>query len=152
MKIERIRTPGIVGIPRGHTLRQAAEMMRRFHVGALLVTENGGRPDVVGILTDRDLVLGGIAEGLDAERVAVDRVMAPVVATVRADADALEALEVMRAAGVRRLLVTGPDGRPDGMVSLDDLVDGLAAELASAAALMKSSVRREAAQLAGRDD
>jgi CBS domain containing-hemolysin-like protein len=44
---------------------------------------------------------------------------------------------------VRRLLVTDERGDPAGIVSLDDILDGLAAELASAAALVKQEVERE---------
>jgi hypothetical protein len=46
---------------------------------------------------------------------------------------------------VRRLLVTKAGGEPAGIVSLDDAVDGLVAELASLAGLMKSELSREAA-------
>jgi CBS domain containing-hemolysin-like protein len=55
----------------------------------------------------------------------------------------------MRAAGVRRLMVVDDKGSPAGILSLDDVVDGLATELASAAALMKHERGRELAQLGG---
>ena len=148
MKIERIYTRSVVGASRTDTLEQAAAAMRRFHVGALLVIEPAAhRHDVVGIVTDRDLVLLALAEGLNVRRITVDQVMSPVVASVSEDADVLEALERMRAAGVRRLLVTGEGGHAAGIVSIDDIVDGLAVELASAAALLKADVARERAGL-----
>ena len=144
MKVERICTRQVVAIARTGTALEAAQAMRRFHVGALLVTEKTAtKPEAVGIVTDRDLVLQILAEGLDGRRVAVEKVMTPVLASVAENADALEALGRMRAAGVRRLLVTTEQGEPSGLLSLDDLVDGLAAELASAAALMKEEFRRE---------
>jgi CBS domain-containing protein len=146
MKVERICTPAVVGVARTDTIEEAAIAMRRSHVGALLVTEKTDRgTEVVGIVTDRDLVLLALAERLNCSKVAVDKVMTPVVASVPLEADVLEALERMRAAGVRRLLVTR-QGSPAGMLSIDDVVDGLAAELASAAALMKSEVAHERAQ------
>ena len=150
MKVERICTRNIVGTPRNGTIEEAAAAMHRYHVGALLVfekTEAG--EEVVGIVTDRDLVLRSLADRLNGHKVAVDKVMTPVVASVSLEADSLEAVERMRAAGVRRLLVTDARGDPAGIVSLDDIVDGLAAELAAAAALMKAEVGREAAGLAG---
>lgn len=147
MKVERIYTRNVVGVSRTDSIRDAANTMRRFHVGALLVFEDGGsRRDIAGIVTDRDLVVLALADGLGAKTV-VDKVMTPVVASVPESADALEALERMRAAGVRRLLVTGEKGNPAGILSIDDIVDGLAAELAGAAALMKSEIGRERAQL-----
>jgi predicted transcriptional regulator len=148
MKVERVCTRQVVAVSRFDSVEEAAATMRRFHVGALLVTEKTeARTEVVGIVTDRDLVMHALAEGLDARRVAVEKVMSPVVASVPESGDLLDALERMRAAGVRRLLVTTEKGDPSGLVSLDDVVDGLAAELASAAALLKAEVRREQAEL-----
>jgi CBS domain-containing protein len=118
--------------------------MRRFGVGALLVLESAqpaARP--VGIVTDRDLAM----EGFTAESFEVHAAMTPVVATVHASADVHEALELMRAHGVRRLIVTNEAGGIEGMVSIDDIVDGLSAELASAAAVLKGEVKRDAAGL-----
>ncbi len=150
MKVERIYTRNVVGASRRDTLEEAAATMRRFHVGALLVIEASDTgPEVVGIVTDRDLVLLGIAEGLNPRKIAVEKVMTPVVASVPESADVLEALERMRSAGVRRLLVSTEKGDPAGILSIDDIVDGLATELASAAALMKTEVRRETAELNG---
>lgn len=150
MKIERIYTRSVIGASRYDTLEQAAAAMRRFHVGALLVIEpTDHRPEVVGIVTDRDLVMHALAEGLNAHKVMVERVMSPVVACVPESADVLEALERMRAAGVRRLMVTGDKGDPAGILSIDDIVDGLATELAAAAALMKSERGRERAEFGG---
>ncbi|MGZ5650300.1 MAG: CBS domain-containing protein, partial [Usitatibacter sp.] len=116
MKVERIFTRSVVSTSRVDTIEAAAALMRRHHVGSLLVTEKiGARPEVVGIVTDRDLVLLALAEGLNAHKVAVDKVMTPVVASVPESADVLEALERMRAAGVRRLLVTAEKGEPAGI-------------------------------------
>ncbi|HET7730939.1 MAG TPA: CBS domain-containing protein [Usitatibacter sp.] len=146
MKVDRIYTRSVIGTSRHDSIADAAASMRRFHVGALLVLEAvEPKPQVVGIVTDRDLVLLALAEGVDCRALPVEKVMSPVVASVSEGADVLEALERMRAAGVRRLMVTGPRGDPAGILSIDDIVDGLAAELASAAALMKSEIRREAA-------
>lgn len=139
MKVERVYTRSIVCTPRTASIQEAAQTMRKHHVGALVVYEmDGRRPEVAGIVTDRDLVVLSLAEGLNARAMAVEAVMTPVVASVREDADILEALERMRAAGVRRLLVKSAEGEPTGIVSIDDLVDGLATEMASAAALMKN--------------
>lgn len=147
MRLDRIYTPNLIAVNPGDTLQQAAETMRRHHVGALPVVENLGHAvEVLGIVTDRDLALSAVADALDARKVKVERVMSPVVASIPATADVFEALDRMRAAGVRRLLVTEDDGAPAGIVSLDDIIDGLAVELASAAALMKASMRREVAE------
>jgi signal-transduction protein with cAMP-binding, CBS, and nucleotidyltransferase domain len=145
VKVDRVYTRSVVATPRTSSIQDAAAAMRRFHVGSLVVTEGGKDvAEVVGIVTDRDLVLQALADGLDARRVAVDKVMAPVVASVAEDADLMEALGRMRAAGVRRLLVT-KEGKPAGILSLDDVLDGLVAELSGVVALMRMEIGREAA-------
>jgi predicted transcriptional regulator len=144
MKVDRIYTRKVLATTRGASIAEAAAAMRRFQVGTLLVMDEvhpGGPP--VGIVTDRDIALQGFA----AEDCTVAAAMTPVVATVADDADAHEALELMRAHGVRRLLVTGPAGEVRGILSIDDIVDGLSTDLAAAAAVLKGEIRRDASGL-----
>lgn len=144
MKIDRVYTRRVLATTRSSPIAEAAAAMARFQVGALLVMEDGergGQP--IGIVTDRDLALHGFAS----QSSSVGSVMTPVVATVKHDADAHEALELMRAHGVRRLIVTGEGGAVSGIVSIDDVVDGLSADLAAAAAVLKGEIRRDAAGL-----
>jgi CBS domain-containing protein len=129
---------------RSASLAEAAAAMRRYQVGSLLVVEDGtGSTHPVGIVTDRDLALQGFAS----EATTVADAMTPVLATVREDADIHEALETMRAHGVRRLVVLSPGGQVSGILSIDDVVDGLSADLASASAVLKGEIRRDAAGL-----
>lgn len=142
MRVDRVYTRKVVATTRGAPIVEAAAAMRRYGVGALLVLESAepaSKP--VGIVTDRDLAM----EGFTAESFEVASAMTPVVATVPASADVLEALDLMRAHGVRRLLVTNDVGAIRGMLSIDDIVDGLSAELAAAAAVLKGEVKRDAA-------
>jgi len=144
MKVERIFTRRVVATTRRTLIVEAAATMRRYGVGSLLVVEDespGSRP--IGIVTDRDLAM----EGFTAESFRVGDAMTPVVATVRSDADVLEALELMRAHGVRRLVVLGAEGAIEGIVSIDDIVSGLSVELAAAAAVLKGELNRAAAGL-----
>ena len=133
-----------MGTTRSAQLAEAAAAMRSFQVGTLLVMEDPpafGPP--VGIVTDRDLALQGFAT----QATTVGEVMTPVVATVPEGADTHEALELMRAHGVRRLVVTNAEGGLCGILSVDDIVDGLSADLAAAAAVLKGEIRRDAAGL-----
>lgn len=141
MKVDRLYTPRVMATTRSANLAEAAAAMRRFHVGSLLVMDEGGSGAPVGIVTDRDIALQGFA----AEGATVGSAMTPVVATVHQDADVHEALELMRAHGVRRLVVTGHEGEVMGILSIDDVVDGLSADLAAAAAVLKGELRRDAA-------
>src|SRR4051794_20292003 len=124
MKVDRVYTRKVMATTRSASIAEAAAAMRRYRVGSLLVLEDGsdGRP--VGIVTDRDLAL----EGFAAESCTAGAAMTPVIATVGADADLHEALELMRAHGVRRLVVTSADGGIAGILSIDDIVDGLSAD------------------------
>lgn len=144
MKIERIYTRQVMATTPGASLAEAASAMSSYRVGWLLVVDKAGadaRP--VGIITDRDVALRGFAS----ESGLVGSVMTPVVATVPEEADSHEAVSLMRAHGVRRLLVTAKDGTVRGIISIDDVIDGLAADLAAASAVLKGEIQRDAAGL-----
>ena len=147
MRVDRVFTRSIVGVPESCDLRDAAAMMHKYHVGSLLVT--GDEPHdntVVGFVTDRDIVVQAVAQDISPREITVGDVMTPVVATIQASADLHEALELLRSAGIRRLVVTDEENRIAGFLSLDDAIDGLAAEMASLAAIIKTERRREVAQ------
>lgn len=150
MKIDRIYTRNIVGTTREASIAEAAAMMRKFHVGALLVMgEAPEQETVVGIVTDRDIVMQAVADALDPRKVSVGEVMTPVVASISEDADVLEALERMRIEGVRRLLVRQANGAIAGILSADDVIDGVATDLASLAKVVRSEIRRETDEYGG---
>jgi CBS domain-containing protein len=143
MRVERLYTRKVLATTRGASIAEAAAAMRRYGVGALLVMPDGGGTVPVGIVTDRDIAL----EGFAAQTSIVGDAMTPVVATVAEQSDVHEALELMRAHGVRRLVVTGATGAVTGILSIDDVVDGLSAELSAAAAVLKGEIRRDSAGL-----
>jgi CBS domain-containing protein len=144
MKVDRVYTRKVMATTRSASLAEAAAAMRRYRVGSLLVLEDGGGGHPVGIVTDRDLAL----EGFAAESCTAGAAMTPVIATVGADADLHEALDLMRAHGVRRLVVTAAEGDIVGILSIDDIVDGLSTDLAAAAAVLKGEGKRAPAGLA----
>jgi CBS domain-containing protein len=95
----------------------AARAMRDSNIGDVLVTENGR---LLGILTDRDIVVRVLAEGRDPARTTVSDVCSRELTTLGPD-DAIDvAVASMREGAVRRLPVV-EDGRPVGVVSLGDL-------------------------------
>jgi CBS domain-containing protein len=123
-------------------LTAAARLMRENHIGYLVVVEpdpGGTTVKPVGVLTDRDIVVAVVARETDPRSLRVGDVMTrqPVVA---AEGDSIAtALQEMRRIGVRRLPVVGQRGQLVGVLSLDDVLDGLAADLQSVA----GSIRRE---------
>ena len=149
MRVERVFTRSIIGVPGSCDLRDAAALMHKYNVGALLVSADDPNDlTVQGFITDRDIVVQAVAQDISPREVRVSDVMTPAVATISEQADLHEALEMMRGAGIRRLVVTDSEGRIGGILSLDDVIDGLAAELASLSALLKTERAREAAMFA----
>jgi CBS-domain-containing membrane protein len=122
----------------GDSVEMAAERMRSFHVGDLVVVEeHAGRNVPVGIVTDRDLVVGGLAQGL--ARLATLRVgdvMSRELVTARPEEDLGIALDRMRSHGVRRLPVVNREGGLEGILTLDDVLELMSEELAELAKLV----------------
>ncbi len=147
MKVARIYTRNVVSAARSSTLQEAALLMRDRHVGSLLVSEDEPSGDhAIGIVTDRDMAVLAVAEGFDPQETTLSDIMTPEIAAISRDADAHEAMAVMRKFGVRRLAVTGEDGSIVGVLSLDDVVDALAVELGALADVIRSERDREAVQ------
>ena len=144
MKVEEFRSPHTVHVPMTCTVKEAAKQMREQHVGALIVTEDGpptGR--VVGIVTDRDIVVKAVVFAGDPENLLVADIMHTHVLSVEASADIGDALQTMASHGVRRLAVTGQAGTIVGILSLDDVLDAMARDWALLAAVVRSERQRE---------
>jgi CBS domain-containing protein len=112
--------------------------MRQEHVGDLVVVEsraNGSVP--VGILTDRDIVVGVVAKRVDPRAVTVGDTMTRNPLTIRDDASLEFALREMRRYGVRRAPVVRAKGDLVGIISIDDVVQHLAVQLTKLAELIR---------------
>jgi signal-transduction protein with cAMP-binding, CBS, and nucleotidyltransferase domain len=125
--IEAVRRSG-VGIGPERTIRDAARIMEEAGVGALAVIEG---EQLVGIVTDRDLVRRGMARDLPADA-RIDAVMTAPVVTIDADADLHDTFVVFRTHAVRRLALVRA-GQFVGMITVDDLLIDLAADLSDLA-------------------
>lgn len=143
MTIASLCTREVVGIAAEASLHEAAIAMAEEHVGALVIVTGAEPPQVVGILTDRDLALevlgrSGQADDLRAGHLA----KAPPVA-VLASATLQEAVAAMEKAGVRRLLVVEEDGGVIGIVAAEDLLGAISEELAGLVRALRSGIQRE---------
>lgn len=147
MNIATLCERDIVTVSASASVRQAAAAMRDQHVGALAVTDPQAPERVIGIVTDRDLVLDLLAAGRPVEGVAIGDVCRTDLAGVPATAPIDEAVVVMQRAGVRRLLVMGDRQEVIGLVSADDLVDAVAGELDALAGTLRTGIAREAARI-----
>ena len=119
MLIKGIMTMGVECVAPDDSLVKAAEKMRDLDVGVLPVCGKADR--LVGMITDRDMIVRAIAQGYDPGTTAVRDVMTPEVIFCFEDQDVQEAVELMKDRQIRRLLVLNDDKRLVGIVSLGDL-------------------------------
>jgi len=115
-KVRDIMTPAPVGVYYSQTVGETARIMRDTQVGAVLVVNDGA---LSGVVTDRDLVLRGLAEG-EGPDAPVGPLCSGDLVGVAADADIYQAEQLMREHAVRRLPVIN-DGQVVGIVSIGDL-------------------------------
>ncbi len=121
--IEGVRRSGVVVRP-DETIHNAAALMDHAGVGSLAVLDGD---ELVGIVTDRDLVRRGLARGL-APDARVDGLMSAPVVTISADSDLHAAFSVFGQHALRRLAVVERE-RFVGMITIDDLLVDLATDL-----------------------
>jgi CBS domain-containing protein len=109
------------------TVQQAALTMRDRGVGCLIVVRDG---HPLAVITDRDLVIRVLAEGIDPKLTRIGDVATydPITCSVHEDIET--ASERMRTHGIRRLPIVGDQGEVIGIVTADDLLMLLGRELA----------------------
>jgi CBS domain-containing protein len=117
MKVKDISIKEVYYTTPDTNINEAASMMKRHGVGILPVCE-GGR--LLGMLTDRDIVIGCVAAGMDTKDCQVREFMTSDVVKLNPDMNIEEAAEIMGKEQVRRLPVV-EDGCLRGMISLGDI-------------------------------
>lgn len=141
MKVGKICERRAVTLRAEASLTAAARMMREHHIGYLIVVSPGSSAELVrpvGVLTDRDIVVTVVAKETDPRALTAGDIMNMQPVTV-SESDAIEdALQLMRRMGVRRLPVVGSTGDLVGVLSLDDVIDALAAEIANVAGTIRN--------------
>lgn len=144
MPIGEICNREVVIVQPDDSVLEAGRLMRQFHVGDVVVVEDSGGVRVpVGVVTDRDLVVEIIAPELDPKVITVGDIMTPEVATVKEHTGVFEAIQFMRAKGVRRLPVVNDSGGLVGILTLDDLLELLAEELLELGKLVRFEQKKE---------
>jgi CBS domain-containing protein len=135
----------VVFATRNTSLLEAAQLMRKYHVGDLVVMDliNDKRVPV-GIVTDRDIVIEVIAKSLSIHDFMVGDIMSPQLVSVQETCGVIETMRLMRTQGIRRIPVLNQDGGLAGIISVDDLLDLLAEELSELAKVAPRGQAREA--------
>jgi CBS domain-containing protein len=114
--LREIMTSSVVTASPNTPVRQVAELMRDRNVGSVVICDSG-RP--VGVITDRDLALAVVADGIEPASPAGDHASRPIV-TGEVEMDLEEAVAIMIQHRIRRLPVTEGEGLV-GIVTIDDL-------------------------------
>ena len=117
MNVSDVMTAQVATATPRTTIREVARTMAKIETGAVPVVEDG---KVVGLITDRDIVLRVVAEGGDLDG-PVSAVMTEDVETCREDDNLADASAKMGARQIRRLVVLNEGGRLTGILSLGDI-------------------------------
>jgi CBS domain-containing protein len=117
-KIRDIMTRNPVMLRGDATVQEAARAMRERDIGSVLVVEDGGK--LSGIVTDRDIVVRGVAEGKDLTRTTLREVFSEALAHLTPEDEVDNAIKLMAKKGIRRIPVIEGD-RAVGVISLGDL-------------------------------
>ncbi len=144
MNVGALCRHGMVAVPTSATLVEVATRMRDEHVGAVMVTSGTeSHLRVVGIITDRDIVRAQLAHTADLSRLSAGDSMTerPLVLDERESIDG--AIAHLRARGVRRAPVVTADGKPIGLVSIDDLLSQLTTTLIDVVGILGRQARGE---------
>ena len=124
MKVSDVMTKDVATCGAGDSLNRAAQIMWERRCGCVPVIDEGR---VVGLLTDRDVCMAAYTQGRRIDDIAATTAMSRPAITCEASVDVEVAEDLMMAHGVRRLVVVGPDGDLQGLVSLDDIARSAAA-------------------------
>jgi len=118
MQVSEIMTREVETIAPDASLQKAAEAMEAIGVGSLPVCQG---KVLVGAITDRDIVVRGVAAGLSPVETLVSQCMTPDIAYAFDDEEADEVLERMKILQVRRLAVLDRGKKLVGIVALGDI-------------------------------
>jgi CBS domain-containing protein len=118
MRVSEIMTIDFEVIDATNTLIEAAQKMKSFNIGFLPVQKDR---QIIGVITDRDIVVRALAEGLEPGSARVRDIISPEVIYCYEDEGVEGAAKLMEGHQVRRLIVCDYDGNPVGIVSLGDL-------------------------------
>lgn len=118
MEIKDIMMRSVETVEPDESISEAAAKMAAQNIGFLPVWQDGA---LLGVLTDRDIVVRAVARGFDPEQTIVEEVMTSTVVSLPESSDLEDASELMESRHVRRLIVTDDKDMPVGIVSMDKI-------------------------------
>ena len=130
MILKEIMTPSPEAVDANDSLQKTAERMQSLDVGIFPVRDEN---EIVGVVTDRDMVVRGMADQLDPQTTQVKQIMTDQALSMHLDTDLHEAVTSMEQQQVRRLLVVDDQKNVVGIVSLGDIAVRSSEDLAGEA-------------------
>jgi len=148
MPIGELCSREVVFATRKTSITEAAQLMRQYHVGDLVVVDLVDDKRVpVGVVTDRDIVIEIVGESLQVDDFTIGDIMSRQLISVPEKEGVIETIRLMRAHGIRRIPVVDDEGGLAGIISADDMLDLLAEELTE---LAKVAPRQQACEARSR--
>ncbi|HUL04347.1 MAG TPA: CBS domain-containing protein [Gemmatimonadales bacterium] len=138
MSAGRICSRVVVTALPGELVRVAARRMAEHDVGTLVVIKDKVSREAIGIVTDRDIAIRCVADGLDPDQSLVSTIMTTPARAIDEDMPIEHAITRMAEAKARRLIVTGKESDLVGILSLDDVLSLLADEVSPIGRLLES--------------
>ena len=125
------------------SLHDVAKLMRQNHIGDVVITRSDKAKEIpIGVLTDRDIVVHGIACDIALDEVAAGDLSTQDLVTVEPDADIVDIVRTMNAHAVRRIVVSGGSAY-NGIISFDDILWALSQIVSNLSAVTERQIQRE---------
>ncbi len=127
MSIAQHCRPDVVTAGADESVRTGARLMEQRGIGAVVVVDEAGAP--LGIVTDRDIVRKALRRGRDPEATRLGEIMSEDVFTMWEGAPLVQAFRRMRQEGLRRIIVMDDENHLRGILTVDDVMPIIAAQL-----------------------
>ncbi|KEZ78972.1 CBS domain-containing protein [Salinisphaera hydrothermalis] len=144
VEVARFCEKDVITTPRDTSIRDAAALMRKYHVGSLVIVESDDdESDLVGVVTDRDLVVEVLAQNVSIDALSVGDIVQAPIETIDETTDIWEAMECMAELGVRRLPVVDSEFYLRGIITLDDILEWFAESMDRMRTLVANEIWHE---------
>lgn len=121
MKVKDLMTKKVITVSKDTKISELAEIYSNYDIGFVVVID--ADRNVLGVVTDRDVVVRGLAKKMNKDNY-VEEVMTPIVVDIHKEENVNRALEMMGEYQIRRLVVVNNDKKLCGVISLADLARG----------------------------
>jgi CBS domain-containing protein len=144
MRVGEFCSREVIFVGKDETIQEAARLMRKHHVGnVVVVEERGGARFPLGILTDRDIVVELVATEIALDAVSIGDAMSFELLTAREGDSLIEAVGKMQEKGVRRIPVVDERGALVGILAIDDLLEVISEQLSGLVKVIAREQERE---------